>query len=238
MSDQQLLEEAEQRRRQREVKVTPVAIKSHLEEQFQKLEKAMASPKTSTIDHERDTKIKEYIRYSNVPQRHRKHMALKGDAWNSKYQDLIAKLGTGFLIALIGTRGTGKTQLGVELIRENVLNHLRLSLFTTAMDIFIEVKSTYRKSSDYDEGDIVKEFCRPRLLVIDEIQERAETAWEDRILTHLINRRYNDEKDTLLIGNITAEQFAQNIGSSILSRLNETGGIIVCDWESYRESAK
>lgn len=237
MSDQQLLEEAEQRRRQREVKVTPVAIKSHLEEQFQKLEKAMASPKTSTIDHERDAKIKEYLRNANVPQRHRNHVALKGDAWKIKHQDLIAKLGTGFLIALIGTRGTGKTQLGVEIIRENI-NLLKSALFTTAMDIFIEVKSTYRKSSDYDEGDIVKEFCRPRLLVIDEIQERAETAWEDRILTHLINRRYNDEKDTLLIGNITAEQFAQNIGSSILSRLNETGGIIVCDWESYRESAK
>jgi DNA replication protein DnaC len=68
------------------------------------------------------------------------------------------------------------------------------------------------------------------------MQERGETPWEDRLLTHLIDRRYASEKDTLLITNQSKESFIQSIGPSAASRIVEVGGIVTCDWPSYRKA--
>lgn len=170
---------------------------------------------------------------AKIPARHAGRSDFSGAEWKSTLDRLTVKLGTGFIVALIGLRGVGKTQIGCELIRGNT-KRCRPSLFASAMDIFLSIKSSYRRDASTDERAIVEEFCKPWLLVVDEIQERAESPWEDRILTHIINRRYNDEKDTLLIGNITKDEFCKSMGSSIVSRLNETGGLISCEWEGYR----
>ena len=52
----------------------------------------------------------------------------------------------------------------------------------------------------------------------------------------MIYKRYGAMKDTILISNQTPDVFQKAIGSSILSRLQETGAIIQCDWPSFRET--
>jgi DNA replication protein DnaC len=199
-------------------------------ERFEKL-----TPRERPANQEADPiRVSELFSASRVPDRHAKKEELIGSEWYACLGAVKSQLQTGFLIALIGTRGTGKTQIAVELIRENSRRN-KTSRFLLAMDIFLSIRASYRKDSTIDEAKVVEEFCKPRLLVIDEIQERAETAFEDRILTHILNRRYNDEKDTLLLGNITHEEFRKAMGASIVSRLNETGGLITCDWPSYRK---
>jgi DNA replication protein DnaC len=178
-------------------------------------------------------KLQALTKAAGIPRRHSERNEFENEHWKRKLESLRAKLGSGFLIALIGIRGCGKTQMAVELIRAQI-QRLKSAHLTTAMDIFLDIKSAYRKDSEIDERQILNRFFEPRLLVIDEIQERAETAWEDRILTHLVDRRYKDERDTILVGNSTREKFEKEMGASIVSRLNETGGIIVCDWESFR----
>lgn len=178
-------------------------------------------------------RIAELKREARMPKLHAGRAELQGEEWRRTFEMIRGKLGTGFLFALIGTRGVGKTQMGCALISENA-TRLKPSRFVSAMDIFLDLKASFRKDAPTAERDIVEDYCKPRLLVIDEVQERAESPWEDRILTHLINRRYNDEKDTLIIGNITPETFRATMGNSIVSRLNETGGIISCEWESFR----
>lgn len=176
----------------------------------------------------------ELFNAARVPARHAALKNPEGGPWSDCLRGVQSRLGSGGIMALIGTRGTGKTQIACELVRENAKRG-RTSRFTLAMDIFLAIRASYRKDSTTDEAKVVEEFCKPRLLVIDEIQERAETPFEDRILTHIINHRYNDEKDTLLIGNIKRDEFCKAMGASIVSRLNETGGLIVCDWPSFRE---
>jgi DNA replication protein DnaC len=235
------LNEIEQRRKEKAATMPrveiPPAITETVEERMEKLkQKFISNPiqQETLTDNQREEKIRELTKSANIPHRHSGLRHLDATRWSEQVNGLKEKLGTGFIVALLGVRGVGKTQIGVELIRHQI-ERLKSSQFTTAMDIFLAIKSTYRNDSEIDEREIVAEFCKPRLLVIDEIQERAESPWEDRILTHLLNRRYNDEKDTLLIGNDTLEKFASSMGSSIVSRLNETGGIIVCDWESFRK---
>lgn len=104
------------------------------------------------------------------------------------------------------------------------------------MDVFLAVRETYRREISQSELEVIESFRKPSLLVIDEVQERGETAWEDRILTNLVDKRYGDGTDTLLIANLKPAALAENLGTSIADRLRETGGIIEATWGSFRDS--
>jgi DNA replication protein DnaC len=138
------------------------------------------------------------------------------------------------LIALVGGRGPGKTQMAVELMRD-VTAQKKSAFYTTATEFFVRVKSSYRDDGQKAEGEILKTLRKYRLLVIDEIGKRAETQWENNLLFELINGRYNDMTDTVVIDNNEPEKFAESVGPSIASRINETGGIVHCVWPSFRQ---
>lgn len=157
--------------------------------------------------------------------------------WQSAKDHLTSLVGNGFICALIGKRGTGKTQIAVETIRA-AAKAGKPSKYFTAMEFFLSIKSAYRKDATQTEQEVLNTFYRPELLVLDEVQERGETQWEDRLLTHLIDKRYSDMKDTLLLSNLTEEEFKKSVGPSIVSRLVETGGIIECNWTSFRTAKK
>lgn len=40
--------------------------------------------------------------------------------------------------------------------------------------------------------------------------------------------------DTLIISNQDVSALTASLGPSTVSRMRETGGVIECDWESYR----
>ncbi len=153
---------------------------------------------------------------------------------SEKIEVLEAKLGTGMLFALLGTRGTGKTQMAAELCKIAATKGI-MARYNMAMEFFMELKETYRQHSERTEADVIRSYCSPQLLILDEVHERGETEWEDRLLTAMIDKRYSALKDTILISNQTPKVFCKTIGNSILSRLHETGGIVVCDWKSFRE---
>jgi DNA replication protein DnaC len=102
------------------------------------------------------------------------------------------------------------------------------------MGIFLRIRDAYAKRTSETEGSIVDELSKCRLLVIDEIQERSSSEWEDRIITHIIDRRYGATLPTIIIGNLTPEFMEKNLGESIVSRVSETGGIIEMTGKSHR----
>ena len=195
---------------------------------------ARTKPNEAVDEAERVKKMETLRAQTNLPTRHKKLERFENEAWIEKCATLKGRLGSGFTMALLGNRGTGKTQMAVELI-EHATSRLLSARFCTAMEFFLKIKGSYRDESMTSEEGVIRKFCAPKLLVIDETQERGETPWEDRLLTYLMNERYNDLKDTLLISNQTKEEFTMSIGSSVSTRLNETGAVIVCNWKSFRE---
>jgi len=174
------------------------------------------------------------IAESKVPKRQLANLDLdRSGAWGQKHQKIGSMLGTGFIVALIGHRGNGKTQMAVELIRRCAQDGKR-SLYATATEFFMDIKATYRQDAKESERNVIQRYGQPALLVLDEIGKRGETDWEDRLLFELVDRRYRDVKDTLLLSNQEGAQFEAAVGAAITSRLNETGGIVECDWESFR----
>lgn len=168
-----------------------------------------------------------------APSRHVECVTSFSKGWSEKHRFLLSRLNTGMLVGLVGGRGTGKTQLAVELMREKT-DKLKSALFCSAMQFFIEIKSTYRDDSKTDEAAILNRYQSCGLLVIDEVGKRGGSEWENNLLFELINRRYNDRKDTVLIDNRTKAEFIETIGPSLASRMNECGGIVECNWESFR----
>jgi DNA replication protein DnaC len=111
----------------------------------------------------------------------------------------------------------------------------RSAIYVKAFDFFLSIRSTYAKeTATKTEQDVLAEFSSPSLLVIDAIENRSDSPFENMLLNHLIDTRYDALKDTILIGNIDEAAFAASMGPSIVDRIHECGVKIVCNWKSFR----
>jgi DNA replication protein DnaC len=141
-------------------------------------------------------------------------------------------------VVLLGPRGTGKTQLATELALQAARRGLDRfdggQAYHVLGELFREEKRTFggeaRASTPIDSASAVE------LLVLDEIQERFETDWEDRELTMLIDRRYREMRRTILIGNLALKDAPQKLPASMWSRLVECATVLECDWPSFRRA--
>jgi DNA replication protein DnaC len=148
------------------------------------------------------------------------------------------------IIAMIGPRGTGKTHLACALVNLFLCcadgpHQTRRPLYRRASDMFTALKSTYSKKGGAEEtqAEVIEQWAAAPLLVMDEIQVRSDTAWEDQTLTNIIDQRYGEMLPTVILSNLSLDPFLKSVGDSVASRLTESGQIIVANWPSYRLSA-
>ena len=169
---------------------------------------------------------------NNLPIRHfYTEIKSEGSWWVAK-KIVCEKLGTGIFTAIIGGRGTGKTQIGIEAILISSRKFRPSPRYYTAMDIFLLLRDG--RHHNMSEFEILKDFLSPCLLVIDSIEVRGETEFENQILNHIIEKRHGKMLDTILISCLKKENLYELLGTNISERLKETGGIIECNWESFR----
>ena len=154
------------------------------------------------------------------------------EQWKLQFQHIKDRLQNHrATLAIIGNRGTGKTRFAAEVIKDMAPDS---AIYITAMELFMRIRATFDKEATKTENDIVRELSRTKLLVIDELQERSESAWENRLLTHIIDKRYGDERPTLLISNLTADELTESLGDSIADRMRQGGGMIEITGQSHR----
>lgn len=178
---------------------------------------------------------------SGIPMKHR----IEPDhdrcpAWAQACSRVLDHLGDGALLALVGNRGTGKTQIAERAIRFASSQPHSLGdgpAYVRAMSFFLRVKATFQRDAGETEDRVIGDLRLRSLLVIDEMHERGSSEWEDRLLTHVIDLRYGDGRDTILIANLSPEAFTASVGPSIADRIRETGGLIECTWPSFRDKA-
>ena len=152
-----------------------------------------------------------------------------GEEWLAAFEVAKRTVKNNGILVLYGKRGNGKTRMAAEL--SCIVGN---SQYRTAMRFFLEVRATFRKDSDESEIDVIDRLAKTDLLILDEIQERGETAFEARLLTHLIDARYAACKPTVLIANLTKPELAKSLGDSIVDRARENGKSIEFNWQSYR----
>ncbi len=106
------------------------------------------------------------------------------------------------------------------------------------MDLLANLKGRYGDDGDA-EGDWQREWVAPHLLVVDEIGELVVGDHGRAAFSALIDTRYRRGKPTILLGNLTRDQFGECVGASIADRTNEgLGGIVLFEgWPSFRTEA-
>lgn len=179
------------------------------------------------------------------PSRYKDAPPCVGDHWWQHYNAALDRVNKGGIVLLYGGPGTGKTRMAYELVPNieppkstcvirGVTKHFP-AIYSTAVNLFMDIRETYQPKSERTEKQVVTELTDAALLVIDEIQERGETAFEDRKLTQIIDARYMHNKPTILISNHTREGFAKTLSPQVIDRIRENGCGLHFDWDSYRK---
>ncbi len=152
------------------------------------------------------------------------------------------------MAVLLGRPGVGKTQMGSEWLR-HVLASTKdpkmieryspgwlamHALYRKASDVFRDIRETYDTKSS--EREVVGRFCTVQALVIDEIDSLGRTPFEQRMLRDILDERYCNLRETVIISNDRSQQvFMGHQEEYLTSRLSESGLFIECSWPSFRE---
>ena len=174
------------------------------------------------------------------PLRHREHLSMMHGPSLEKAKELLPRVTAGdCLLLLVGDRGPGKTQMATWWASQRIRNGQSPGHYRKTMDIIDEIKQTWSDGgkSVGTENDVLNKYRRCRFLVLDEFHERGDSDWEARRLINIVDHRYDAMLATVLIANMAPAEVRFKIHASIVSRAEETGGLIVCDWPSYRKAA-
>lgn len=183
------------------------------------------------------------------PKRYEDAPPAGGDGWLANYAQALATTDSGGITILYGGYGTGKTRMAWEVARAHkskrpnmgigvgwvTSTKKRPMLYTTAVDLFSTIKSTYMRESEKSEKEVVSDYAESALLVIDEVQERLETQFEDCKLTAIIDARYRAGMPTILISNYKWERLSATLSPAVIDRFEENGIALEFTWESFRK---
>lgn len=157
----------------------------------------------------------------------------KDPAWTDRYNAIKDMLARGCIIGICGQRGCGKSQLGACLIGYAITKMQKVANYTKTYDIFLRIREAMKRDGD-SERMAIEEYVKPFLLVIDAHEVRSDSDFENRMIDHIIDKRYDAMTSTIIISNDNAESFAQHLGPSIVDRIAETGSIITLTSKSFR----
>lgn len=136
---------------------------------------------------------------------------------------------------LTGEKGTGKTHLAAAIVRELVLDktprHRRSVVddigWISVPDLLLEIRGAFRDHSERSEGDIIEQYSDYKLLVLDDLGAEKTTEWSLQTLYTIIDRRYREERQTIITSNLSLDELADKLDDRIASRLSELCRVVV-----------
>lgn len=159
--------------------------------------------------------------------------AVRGQA--RMFRDFIVKEKRWATLVLVGTPGTGKTLLACE-FAQSLIRSLSMSVrYATTNGMIKEIQASYGREGKSEEGEIER-FVQYDLLILDEIDAKADKENANLLLNEVINRRYMNEKPVIIITNQSFDNLAQYVGDRVDSRLHENAFICAFDWPDYRRT--
>lgn len=189
-------------------------------------------------------RLTEKLGHCGIPKRHQgcrvntyRAETAKQQALKTAVTEYVREMQSGGLkrnFVMLGNCGTGKTHLacaiGMEAVRQS-----KTVLFATASEIIRRVQAAHKSDTETEWG-VMQEFEQLDLLIVDEVGVQYATESANRIITEIVNARYNAEKPTVFISNLGADEFQAVMGERAMSRMMEDGcKPFVCDWADYRK---
>lgn len=136
------------------------------------------------------------------------------------------------ILLLYGNSGTGKSHLAASAVIEN------RGFYITYGWLSARIRSSYSYKTKETEIEILEKLIKTPLLVLDEIDKGVNSESKTDLLGLICRERYENEKPTWLVGNVTWEWVKKYIDKSVLDRCKDSGKSFLFDWESYRLRSK
>lgn len=178
------------------------------------------------------SEITKQLILNNFPERHSvfRITESKCDKWSRVYQRLKPITKEGGIFLFLGKRGTGKTQMATTL-SGYFLRDKKTVRYIKAYDIFSGIVESYHTGDS-----VVSKLIKSDVLVIDAVELRKGSEFENRELNHIIDKRYDGlELITIIISNDTQESIKAFLGDSTWSRVEQYGGVVTFDGKNFRE---
>ncbi len=208
-------------------------------------QRAHEAAEAQTRAEELAKRIEDRARFAKLPPLHWSrpiNFAAMGEhAWVMAYRKVVAHLeNPGATVLLLGICGAGKSQLAVEVARARFTSDRPGcgSLVYASAD---GLQDDLRDASCSDTRSLceaMNRYIACGLLIVDEIDKRAETTWGEAKLLRIIDERYQHQRRTMIIGNILPDGLAKSLGPSAADRLRETGLLVEATWGSFRRQAR
>jgi DNA replication protein DnaC len=142
----------------------------------------------------------------------------------------------GRCMVMLGRPGTGKTHLGCAILRHCMdASDKFTGKLVSVYELFRQIKASWDRGSKITEREAIAKFVKPHLLIIDEVGVQFDSPTEQGLLFDVINERYQAVLPTVVISNLSENEFIEVVGGRSSDRLRENGSMIVpFTWESHR----
>jgi DNA replication protein DnaC len=105
-------------------------------------------------------------------------------------------------LLIIGKIGTGKTHLGVGIIKKLILNKGVPCLFYDYRELLKQIQNSYNAAVQTTELDVLRPVFDTEVLVLDELGAVKPTEWVWDTVSLILNSRYNDNRTTIITTNL------------------------------------
>jgi len=215
----------------------PVCIKIH--------EKELLAKNKKLEKEAYDLRISNKIKSANIPERF-KNCSLENYKTDNPGQKAALKTTiiyyenfkniqkTGSSLFYCGSYGTGKTHLALAILLKLIKKEICTGIYSTTMRMIRDIRSSY-SNQNLNEQDIIDNYVKTGLLVLDEVGVQMGTEAEKLLIYEVVNGRYENYKPTILISNLSFIEMTEYLGARSIDRLkNKDGSMVIMDWESWR----
>jgi len=119
---------------------------------------------------------------------------------------------------LFGAFGGGKTGLAVCVARAR-LEQAQPVLFWTLPDLLTRIKATYDPKREESENELIEQLGTVDMLILDDLGTEKPSEWQREKLYQIINRRMNDDRETVFTSNVTPYDLEAHVGTRIVDRI-------------------
>lgn len=149
---------------------------------------------------------------------------------------IFARDGGPAWLAFCGATGTGKSHLAVAIANEVIESYSGSVRYVKLIEMMRRFRATFHDRAGETEQYIANEYKRVRFLILDEFGARQElTEWERMTLDDILDSRWEQQRRTLIVSNMTAKAMFAAAGERIESRFAECGQIVNFTWADHRK---
>lgn len=121
---------------------------------------------------------------------------------------------------ITGPAGTGKTHLAAAILREMLrVPTDRKARMIGVPDLMLTLQASFRDQAPRAQDEIIDDLASASILVLDDLGAEKASEYTTQALYVLINRRYGNERQTIITSNLGLDEIAMHCSDRIASRI-------------------